>query len=229
MNKLSKFILDIFFPNRCPFCDCFIKWNKLACDRCIDEISYIDDKVCGHCGKVPCICDIELFYEKCYAACYYEGIVKNGIINLKIKNAINTAEIFADILSVKILSDGIKYDFILPVPMSKKKKSIRGYNQAEEIAKCIFSRTKIPVSNDFLYKNDSEIEQHTLSAEERAKNVKNEFGIKKNTNLKGKTIILCDDVITTGSTLNECARLVKNLGAKAVILAVGATTKLKNT
>ena len=111
MNKLSKFILDIFFPNRCPFCDCFIKGDKLACDRCIDEISYIDDKVCGHCGKVPCICDIELFYEKCYAACYYEGIVKNGIINLKIKNAINTAEIFADILSVKILSDGIKYDF----------------------------------------------------------------------------------------------------------------------
>lgn len=227
MNKLYKFILDIIFPNRCPFCDKFIRWDKLACDDCIDHLAYADESFCSRCGKVQCICSRDLYYEKCYVACYYEGLARDGIINLKVKNAINAAEFFADILSTKINADKIKYDMIIPVPMSKKKQAVRGYNQAEEIARFISKRTNIPVNNIILGKCDSNIEQHTLNAAEREENVKTEFKIKTNIDLHEKNIIICDDVITTGSTLNECAKLIKKLGANKVILAVGASTTLK--
>lgn len=228
MSKIEKFIQDIFFPNRCPFCDKFVRWDKLSCEECLIKLPFVDERVCPLCGKEQCICSKGLYYDKCYTVCFYEGIARDGIIALKTKNAINAAEIFADFLSGKIACDEETYDMIIPVPMSNGKKAERGYNQAEEIAKFISQRTKIPLNSNILSKKGGNIEQHALNAEERALNAKNEFFIKENVNLNDKKIILCDDVITTGNTLNECAKLLKSLGALKIICAVAATTSLKN-
>ncbi len=228
MSKFEKFIQDIFFPNRCPFCDKFVRWDKLACEECLIKLPFVNEKVCPSCGKEQCICSNNLYYDKCHTVCFYEGIAREGVIALKTKNAINAAEIFADFLSGKIACDGEIYDMIVPVPMSNRKKAERGYNQAEEIAKFISQRTKIPLNRNILSKNDNGIEQHTLNVKERALNAKDEFFINESVKLDGKKIILCDDVITTGSTLNECARLLKGLGAQKIVGAVAATTSLKN-
>lgn len=229
MKQISKFILDIFFPNRCPFCDHFIRWDKLACDTCIDAISFTAEEICTKCGKSPCICNQKLYYDRCYTACYYEGIVRDGIIRLKSQNGLNAAELFADVLSKKITGDKLKIDWIVPVPMSRKKKIQRGYNQAEELAKYISKQIRVPVSATILNKFDEPIEQHSLNAKERSEHVKTLFTSKTSIHLTGKNILLCDDVITTGSTLNECSKILKKIGANAIYLAVGATTNLNNS
>lgn len=225
-NKLNKFLLDLIFPNRCPFCGEFIVWDKLACDHCIDEIAYSGNELCACCGKSPCICGDELHYEKCFAAVYYEGIVRDGIFRLKTKNGLNAAEFFSAILAEKILAQSLKIDFIVPVPMTRKKQSVRGYNQAEELARFLSRRLRVPVNTKILQKNSDDVEQHTLGAQERMQHAKELFSVKQPAALQGKTVLICDDVMTTGSTMNACALLLKNLGSQ-VYLAAGATTSQK--
>lgn len=229
MKKLKLFLLDLLFPNRCPFCDDFIPWDKLACDRCIDKLETTGDELCNTCGKSPCQCGIsEIAYDRCYAACYYEGTARKGIISLKSDMGVNSAELFADIIYRKIQAFGIAYDLIVPVPMAKKKKVSRGYNQAEIFAKALGERLNVPVCSSALIKVQSEIEQHTLSSAERAENVKRQFSSNPKISLKNKNIILCDDVMTTGSTINYCTNLLKEMGAKSVTVAVCTVTKRSN-
>ena len=118
-----------------------------------------------------------------------------------------------------------KQDIVVPVPMGKKKQKRRGHNQAELFARCIGRYLEIPVKNDILYKYDTRDEQHSHSARERSERVKGLF-YTKNTDLSGMRVIICDDVMTTGSTVNECARLLKAIGAESVIAAVCAVTRL---
>lgn len=225
---VGNFLLDLLFPNRCPFCDGFILWNKLSCDNCYSEAMWTDEHVCKKCGKDNCICDNDLNYDLCYTAAYYKGNIKEAVLGLKVKNALNFADISAEIICYKMTVDDIdkKIDYIVPVPMTRSKQHIRGYNQAEEIARSISRIIKISVRNDILFKNDSDTEQHELSAEERKENVKNLYYFKYNEKIKGKTILLCDDVLTTGSTANQCAKLLKECGAEKVIFAAAATTSL---
>lgn len=226
MNKLKLFLLDLFFPNRCPFCDKFIPWNKLACDRCIDALESTGEEYCTVCGKSPCQCGKKKnVYDRCFSACYYEGTARKGIISLKSNMGVNAATLFADMIYKKILTSGIRYDLIVPVPMSKKKQLSRGYNQAEIFAKALGERLNVPVKSNVLIKVDSEIEQHTLNSEERAENVKHQFSTDSKISLENKNVILCDDVMTTGSTINYCAGLLKKMGAKSVTVAVCTVTK----
>lgn len=229
MNKLRMFLLDLFFPNRCPFCNGFIKWDKFACDRCIDALESVGNEYCTVCGKSPCQCNRKkAVYDRCFASCYYEGTARKGIISLKSDMGVNAATLFADMLHQKILKSGVEYDLIVPVPMSKKKQQARGYNQAEIFAKALGERMNIPVKSDVLIKSDSKVEQHTLSSHERAENVKHQFSFNDKISLENKNIILCDDVMTTGSTLNYCAGFLKEMGAESVTVAVCTVTKLIN-
>ena len=101
----------------------------------------------------------------------------------------------------------------------------RGYNQAEVISAEISDALNIPVRNDILYKKDTSSSQHFLGRAARFKNIS---AIKINDiNLSGKSIIICDDVITTGSTVNRCAGLLKSAGAEKVFLAASAQSKMK--
>ncbi|MEG0615340.1 MAG: ComF family protein, partial [Oscillospiraceae bacterium] len=215
MSKMVKFLLDIFFPNTCPFCKNFIRWDFLSCNSCKENLPYVSDDICPRCGKAECICHKKINYDKAYTVCYYEGLARTGIIGLKTDNALNTAEFFANIIAKKILDNNEKFDLIVPVPSSKAKKRKRGYNQAEEFGKFIGKLINVNVSDKILFQNETNVRQHELSAEERAINAKLQFGIKNDIDLKGKKILLCDDVMTTANTINECAKLLKEIGAKS--------------
>lgn len=224
MKKVIKYILDIFYPNRCPFCDDFIKWDALLCDKCLGSLQYIE--TCEKCGKTECMCDKELYYDRAYVLFKYDGIVRESIIALKRKNGINAAEFYADKLSEQILKSEEKFDMIVPVPMAKSKKRMVGYNQAEVIAEFISEKLEIPVV-DALIKAENTIAQHTLSKEEREENVKGMFS-SADISLEGKRILICDDIITTGSTVIECSRLLKEMGAEFIGVSLIATTDLIN-
>jgi ComF family protein len=118
----------------------------------------------------------------------------------------------------------VNADFIIPVPMSRFKRERRGFNQAEIIAEALSEKLSVPVRTDTLKKHGSFVAQHKLKREKRQANVSHLYYKGNTENLEGKTVILVDDVVTTGSTLNECAKLLVSFGVKEIIAVAAATT-----
>lgn len=226
---IKSYILDLFFPNRCPFCGSFIPYDRLCCEKCFHEALWADENICPLCGKSllkGCICGDGLRYDMCFAAAYYTDNVRECIHALKFHGNVNGAEIFGRVLGEKLKISGAadEIDIALPVPMTAKQKRERGYNQAELIARAAVSGTDIEVNTSLLTRKNVKISQHLLSAEERRKAVGEQYSAAEGADLEGKNVLLVDDVLTTGSTLNCCAGILKDrLHAKKVICAAAAT------
>jgi len=113
-------------------------------------------------------------------------------------------------------SNGTNF-ILIPIPSTKKRLKWRGFNQTEEIGKELALFLKIPLISDCLMKIKEISPQVELSDEERKENIKNAFSCRDSGKIKGKRIVLVDDVFTTGSTMEECARILKGAGAKEII------------
>ena len=113
-------------------------------------------------------------------------------------------------------------DFIIPIPLHKNKLKKRGFNQAEELAKGISKFLEKPIFNDVLLKIKPTFAQMELSKEKRRENIKGAFVCQKPIVVRGKKILLVDDIFTTGATMEECARVLKEAGAREVWGAVVA-------
>ncbi len=230
-DNIKKYILDIFFPNRCPFCGKVIKWNENCCEKCGEEIPFINTEHCKRCGQENCMCDeIKIHYDGCVSIVDYSGIIRDGIIRFKVDKAVNLVDVFEDRIYDRLSSmvDIGKIDVVTSVPMHKSAKRVRRYNQTDIIAKTVSNIINKPRNTRLLIKLKNNIAQHKLNSYERAKAVKGLYSSDKKCiqEVNGKVILLCDDIITTGSTLNECARILKENGAKAVYCFTIASTQL---
>ncbi|MBL7987718.1 MAG: ComF family protein [Chlorobi bacterium] len=121
--------------------------------------------------------------------------------------------------------DGV--DAIIPVPLHRARRRERGYNQAEAIAEGVADAFSVEILADRLYRSRHTISQTTLNAKERQRNVQNAFAAHDHS-LVGRTILLCDDVCTTGATLNICADRLLSAGAKRVVAAAVAKDLVQN-
>lgn len=224
------YILDLFFPNRCPFCGGFIPYDVLCCEECFNKVLWADDNICLDCGKSRikgCLCgEKKLHYDMCIPAAYYIKEAKNAVLSMKYKHHTDAAELYGRILRdrMKVLGILDKIDAAVPVPMTSAQKRRRGYNQAELIAAAAVKGTDIPLMNDALLRKNVHTEQHLLNADERSASVSKQYFASEGTDLSGKTVLLADDVLTTGATLDYCAYLLKEkLGAEKVICIVCTT------
>lgn len=231
-RKIYRFLIDIIFPNRCPVCNKVIRWDKLVCKKCESELPFINEPLCEKCGKDFCLDHSILAFEKIYCLMYFDGVCKDAIYRFKKGSLYNfgeySAEKLCDILVQKGLSKDI--DVCTAVPMSQIQTAIRGYNQAEILAHYIAKNLDLNENYMLLiHKEDNEV-QHYLNANERRERANKVFCLpqKDKCDLSGKTVLLCDDVYTTGSTMNSCARLLKESGAKTVICVAIATTVLND-
>ena len=228
-SGVKSYVLEFLFPNRCPFCGGFIPYNVLCCEECFSEILWSDEHICPKCGKPKrpeCLCSESLKYSLCASAAYYSGIAKEGIFSLKFKNNLNAAAIFGRALRDKLSEMEVlqSIDIAVPVPMSPRQKRTRGYNQAEELAGHLTKGTDIPVRTDLIQRRFSKTAQHTLNGKERKQGAEKLYYTRFcGTPLSGMTVLLIDDVLTTGSTLNACSELLIQLGAERVICAAAAT------
>lgn len=223
----SKFWIDMLWPNRCPVCGKVIIWDKLLCTECEKSLTFLDDPKCSNqkwdFGE-------QSAFDGVYSLFPYTGCAVGAIYNLKLNKGINFAEYSSRFLGKILVSDGTadKIDIVTCVPMSKKKKRIRGYNQAEKIAEFISKELNKPLNSRLLVRKDDKFEQHMLNSRQRHEHVQNIYDINcKGVDIKGKTILLCDDVITTGSTINKCAELLKVMGAKCVYAVSLCSTEFK--
>lgn len=214
------FFIDILFPNRCPGCGRVVAWNELFCNECERKIEYLDD--------LPWY---ELFpdkvnekmrsYDYANAVFKYEGTAKNAVLSLKNHGAVHFADFAAERLVLKLESDEIfDIDIITAVPIHKSKRLSRGYNQAEIFADAMGKRLEADCDFSILGHDKSKKAQHELSGGERYKAAENTYFIKdKSRSLKGKNVLLCDDIVTTGSTVDICSQLIKEMGAEKVYVA----------
>ncbi len=219
--KLFDYLLDWILPNRCGFCEDFIKWDKLACDDCIKEIEYAEDFIQK---------DSNGYFTFCVYASEYRDTAREGALNLKYHQGINTAKFFLPKLIENLSSMGVcdEIDLVTAVPMNRKRYYETGYNHAEIVADIVSNRLGIKKNYNILGKNRSTSAQHELSQIQRYKAVKGSYFIKRNHfDIKGMTILLCDDIITTGSTLSECSRLLLEAGAERVYCLALESTPYK--
>ena len=228
-DKCRAFLLDIVFPNRCPFCDGFITWDTYVCPDCGDKLADANSLICRRCGYEKCICHEEPIYDMAFAAFFFhDNGVADAIYRFKHTGDTNIADLAAENIVRYMEKENVpKPDIIVPVPMEKRKQRARGHNQAELFAKCIGKRLDVLTESRLLFKKNGG-EQHRLDRTERQQQAKEIF-FAGSSDLTGKSVMLCDDVMTTGATINECAGLLKKLGAEKVIAAVCAVTELENT
>ncbi|MFA6146093.1 MAG: ComF family protein [Patescibacteria group bacterium] len=234
INKIKNFCLKLFFPINCLGCG---QENYFICPNCLENIPILDELTCPICHKKTIDRKV---YHKCYfnldgviiAVNYNQPLVKKAIRNFKYAPysfplAKNLAFLIIKRLrkSPVSISHFIKNNFVLmPIPITRRKLAQRGYNQSLLLAKELSNEFNWPIM-EILTKIKDTKSQTNLNKEERENNVKNTFVINENftkTEIKDKNIILIDDVFTTGATLFEAARILRQSGAKevwAIVLA----------
>ncbi|MBR4949533.1 MAG: ComF family protein [Clostridia bacterium] len=231
--RIYKNILWLFFPHRCVFCNEVVKRKEITCQKCEKEVKFIKDNTCRLCGRdiENCFCGNEKCYYLRNVTCfYYHKAGAKGIINFKVSYPDDRKlDVFSDFMADKIKKSyiGVDFDIIAPVPLHKRKFRKRGYNQSFLLAKWISKKSDIKLIGDLLIKWKETPGQHKLNREERRKNLKDSFKVNEKYDIKGLRILLIDDVITTGSSLNECSRMLIKMGADSVYCATLAATGKK--
>jgi len=226
--SFSKILLSIFFPKLCVNCG---KYGQFLCADCAKDIEILKTPTCFYCGKISpnaksCInCRARMKTELIAiipAVRYDTGPMKEIIHQLKYCGVSELAEILGELVFQKIKDLDLGKNIILvPVPLNVKKKNIRGYNQAELLAKYLGDRLQCDFA-DVLVRCRNTASQTTLHRRERLLNLKNAFICLDSNAITGKTVLLVDDVATTGATLTECANVLKENGAKKIIGVVAA-------
>ena len=149
----------------------------------------------------------------------YHDLIREKILKYKFEEKSYLNECFSQILlnNEKICGFFERYDIIIPVPISRKRKNFRGYNQSELIAKNVAKHMKnLVCDTHILYKIKDNKPQSKLNKEKRIQNVKDVYYIKNGQTVLNKNVLLFDDIYTTGSTLNECAKILKEAGASKI-------------
>ena len=195
--------------------------------------------MCGFCGKLDknslcnkckiriqknAICKIEdyretsSYFDEHIYLFQYDGEIRDTILNFKFNEQSHIYSTFLEFIknNENICAQIKKYDIIIPIPISKKRLNLRGYNQSALIARNLAKVLNIEYKENVLVKIIDNKPQSELGQHERSTNVKGVYKIKAPRNIYQKKILLVDDIFTTGSTANECARVLKENNAKSV-------------
>lgn len=203
-------ITNLFYPPVCGICG---KLNEdFLCKKC-EKLLESQAKF-----EIQEKQNINLYFDKHLYIFQYEGIIRKLIIDYKFNEKSYLYKTFVNFLlkNKKFFEILKSYDTIIPVPISKKRKKDRGYNQSTLIAREISKRLKIELNTSCLYKAKDIVAQSTLNREEREQNIKDVYELKNVKELEKKKILLIDDIYTTGSTLNECSKILRKSNPKVI-------------
>ncbi len=220
MNHVLEWVETMLFPNRCCLCGKVITMGGHMCLNCTNDAPYVLPPICGCCGRGASVCTCKnrrRTFERCVMPFYYDKQVHTAIGILKNQGYISTVKGLAAEMAELLRREygGIPFDYITPVPLHPTDLRRRGFNQSELLAQSLSDLTEIPLKI-LLEKIFTTPPQKELSSLRREANLFGAFNVLPQWNLNDKVILLVDDVITTGSTLNECAKMLKIAGAKEV-------------
>lgn len=217
-------LLGVLFPRTCPLCKTIIV-GIYICNDCKKELPYIIGPRCFKCGK-PVLAEEKEYcgdcnrkkhkYKKGLTPFLHIGKLKDSIYRIKYENKREYIDFFVDEI-IKLHEKEImswQCDLIVPVPLYKNKKIKRGFNQAEVLASRLSKKLSIPYVNALSRINDT-LPQKQLNNTQRKKNLEKAFKINKNI-VELNRVIIVDDIYTTGSTIDECSKILLAHGAEEV-------------
>ncbi len=212
--KLISYLLDLLFPYKCVFCRRLMDRNdESICPKCKKELPYTEN---GGILKGN-------FFTSCVSPLYYENSVREALLRYKFYQLTAYAAPLGKLIS-ECVAEYIdaQVDIISWVPLSKKRLRSRGYDQARLLAETVSEELGIPCVPVLRKKKDTAPQSRTGSAEKRKKNISGAYEVIDKNLIDGKTILLIDDIVTTGSTFAECARTLGRGGADKVYCAAVA-------
>lgn len=236
MNRFFNDLINFIFPVNCRTCDePFLSLKeKYICNECFSKIKFITPPYCDKCGKilVESFSEIERplcqecqthkrYFYKARGVGIYEDVLRESIHILKFEKKEGIHNQLGNLL-VNYLKEQhqeliSQIDFIIPVPLHRKRLRARGFNQAQLLSISIGNYFNLPLNLD-LKRIRFTTPQMNLDREERMQNIKGAFGIKNHHSITRKSILLIDDIFTTGATVNECSKVLIKAGAKQVFV-----------
>jgi len=226
--SLFSSVLDYLFPPYCLICESPELYQEgcLICKSCMGSFPFITHPFCPRCGKPfltesdrdhlcgDCLTH-EPYYDTVRALGRLEGILKKIIHQFKYKHKFamgNILSVLLDACPINVINFS-SYDLLIPVPLHRSRLRERGFNQAVIVGKVLQNKYKVPMKRMALQRSVYTVPQVKLRGKDRKNNVRNAFKVKDSTLVRNKSTLLLDDVFTTGATMNECARVLKDAGA----------------
>lgn len=196
------FLLDLIFPRFCVGCG---KFGKYFCPKCFKKIRFYSNLISPdyHCPEN---------LDGIFVLAHYDGVIRKAIKEIKYRGRFAILQELAEMMLASPPGGNFQFDYLVPVPLAKKRQTERGFNQAEKLANYL---KLAPVLNCLKRTRDTK-PQFDLSSAERLKNVKNAFIHNSKYIIHSSAVCLIDDVATTGATLSECAKVLKNARAAKV-------------
>ena len=234
MKKILNFIISIIFPRTCSLCGKTLSFlsEQNICDKCLENIPKLEGLICHKCSlPLPdggatcsdCKSNKDIYFEVLKSPYTYSIQMKKLIKNLKYSKRIFLAKDLSVKLSEFIVKEDIdkNIDIVVPVPMHWFKKLKRGYNQAELLAENVAEFINKPMYNALIRTKYTK-PQFNLKKNQRKENLEDMFKIDRKyvDKIKGKNILLIDDIATTCSTANQCAKVLKSLKIKTVVVTL---------
>ena len=230
MRALIERCLQFLLPPQCQCCEKFLEEGQQGiCPDCLSKIRWIEPPLCTLCGVPFLSSEVEnhpcgacltrgKYFTMARAVGYYEGPLREAIHRWKYEEKSYLTLFFGEKLAEGFCRywDPQSFDLIIPVPLHSKRLRERGFNQALLLVKELSRRTQIPYSKRLLQKRILTPPQVNLSGGEREKGVRGSFHIQRDEEIEGKSILLVDDVYTTGATVNECSKVLLKAGAERV-------------
>ncbi|MBQ7693135.1 MAG: ComF family protein [Oscillospiraceae bacterium] len=212
MKTLLDRFLDLLYPPRCAFCRRFLNEREEGlCRFCVNKY--------GHDGQRRELENI----EACVAAFRYEGPVRDSILRYKFHGVTAYGAAYARFLAKELDESGISCDIITWVPVSRRRLRQRGYDQARILAEETAKKLGLPCVKLLEKKIHTRAQSSISNTEERRRNAKGAYVCSAPALVRGRRVLLIDDIVTSGATLSECAAMLKNAGAAAVVAGAAAS------
>jgi len=235
LRRLITGLVDIVYPKTCLACKNKLRASSidnLICGQCWGKIERNTPPFCYSCGRhlerlnftkniCPSCLKTKFHFDRAFSPCVYTGVIKELIREFKYNNrdylGLPLSRLMVDF--IREYNIPVDYlDFIVPVPLHKTRLREREFNQAEILSKYIAEEFKKEMASGILLRHRHTKTQTDLAINERLLNVKRSFSVDKNKGVKGKNILLVDDVLTTGATSSEAASTLKEAGANIVFV-----------
>ena len=236
LRCIGEKMIDLVYPpaTYCIMCDSVIdgtrKYNM--CDECIGKFLWAGEETCHICGKVLTeegvyICDEcaqrDRAFDRGFTCTAYGLYERKLISDFKQNRKVYLARIIGRILYDRIVIEDLKIDGIIPIPIHNEKMKIRGFNQTELMGRYLSERSGWKLLKNIVVRSKETASMKKLDRWERASNMEGAFSLKNPEKIRGKNILVIDDISTTYATLEECSRVLKQGGAQKVYILTFAS------
>ena len=236
LSEASDALVSVFFPAGCRLCERVLEHASTVpiCQECLGSFAALGEAVCETCGQPLAAWSLggaraeeslvcpecqtrEYAFDRSRSYGLYKAVLARAIVLLKFERVEPLGHWFAGRLADLARKEGFAADIVVPVPLHKQRQRERGYNQADLIARPLARKLGLPYRTVLLVRTKPRPDKHILSLEERWDSVRGAFATRPGTQVDNLRVLLVDDVMTTGATLDACAKALRGAGAKSVI------------